>query len=109
MITDHNKHPFLGAEVGDLEIVPFYADNEIVGQELRFSVPAYAWNEFENSRLFQELSDFVQSLEIQIPNTHNCNHDPLSKLEILPCVENSTFPAGRGSLWALIRKVFQKR
>lgn len=108
VIVNWNKHPFLGAEVGFLEIVPYYADNEIFGQELRFFVPVCAWNEFQNSPLLRELVDYVQGLAQQTPEMHSHSRDPQYISENPECDENSSCPDVRESLWASVRKKFQK-
>lgn len=56
---------FFAPEIGVLEIIPFYADNEMYCQELCFSVPAGEWCKFENSQLYRDLVKYVHSLKTQ--------------------------------------------
>lgn len=56
---------------GKIEAVPWYANNGIFLQEVRFSVPASEWNKFLNSDLYRELELYVDSLEFQDSHTEN--------------------------------------
>lgn len=56
---------FFSADFGELEVHPWFADNETVVQEVRFSVPASLWSEFQESDLFRELKAYVESLRTQ--------------------------------------------
>ncbi len=47
-------------KLGSLEVTPVYVDNEIFCREIRFSVPASEWCEFEKSQLYLDLKDFVE-------------------------------------------------
>ena len=51
------KLPRRGAEGGgtELEVIKFYADNEIYLVEISFSVSGGEWNEFQKSQLFRDL------------------------------------------------------
>lgn len=93
---------------GELEITPWYADNEIFLQELKFSVPASEWSEFQSSQLFSEIKAFVSGIEKQIPNTHIGNHVPVRREGNVELIENSSQPDRSLSFLALIRKLFHR-
>lgn len=62
---------YFNPPVGELEITPFYSNNEICWEELRFSVPIEKWSEFQNSQLFHDLEAYVADLQTQdTQNTH---------------------------------------
>lgn len=50
---------------GEMEITPFYSDNEIYCREVRFSIPEDQWCEFENSDAFRILNVWIEKLKIQ--------------------------------------------
>lgn len=54
---------------GKIEVVPWYANNEICLQEVRFSVPISEWNKFLNSKLYRELELYIDGLKIQDMHT----------------------------------------
>ena len=87
---------------GTLEVVPWYADNEICLQEVRFSVPADEWSEFQESDLFQELVEYVHSLET--PDTHTCIHEPEYTQENAEIPQNSFCQEFHESFWARVRR-----
>lgn len=86
---------------GNIEVVPWYANNEICLQEVRFSVPASKWNEFLKSDLFQELEKYVDNLEIQDMNTYNREKQYTEEIERR--LQNSIGQEDRGSFWARVR------
>lgn len=63
----------------EIEITPWYADNEIYAQEVRFSIPYCAWSEFENSTAFQELKEYLENQKTEDMNTYT--HEPECKWE----------------------------
>lgn len=98
---------FFAENPGKIEIVPWYADNEIYLQEVRFSVPASEWNEFQESDLFQELVRYVDSLQTQ--DTHIDIHEPRYIAEIEASLQNRTSLACRESAWVRVRNLFRRR
>lgn len=44
-----------------LDVVPWYADNEICLRAITFSVPASEWNEFQNTQLFRDIVQYVEN------------------------------------------------
>mgnify|MGYP005758594175 CR=1 FL=1 len=56
---------FFAPDFGELEITPFYSDNEIYCQEVRFSVPYDRWPEFERSPEFQRIKELAAELKAQ--------------------------------------------
>lgn len=54
---------------GKIEVVSWYANNEICLQEVRFSVPISEWNKFLNSKLYRELELYIDGLKIQDMHT----------------------------------------
>ena len=54
---------FFAPDSGKLEIIPWYADNEICLQEVRFSISADEWSEFQKSVLFRELVEYLARSE----------------------------------------------
>lgn len=86
---------------GKIEVVPWYANNEIFLQEVRFSVPASEWNKFLNSDLYRELESYVDSLGTQ--DTHTDNHERGCTAEIEPTWRNSNAPVFRESFSVRVR------
>lgn len=87
---------------GKIEVLPWYADNEIYLQEVRFSVPASEWNEFLKSDLFRELEAYVGSLKT--PDMHTGIHEQEYTVEIGELRRNRTYRANHESFWAQVRK-----
>ena len=92
---------------GKPEIVPWYADNEIYLQEVKFSVPASEWNEFQESDLFQELVRYVDSRQTQ--DTHIDIHEPRYIAEIEASLQNRTSLVCHESVWVRVRNLFRRR
>ena len=70
---------YFNPPVGELEITPFYSNNEICWEELRFSVPIEKWSEFQNSQLFHDLEAYVADLQTQ--DTQNTHRTPEHTVE----------------------------
>ena len=70
---------FLGGDPGDIMIIPYYADNEICLQELRFYIPATEWTEFEKSQLFHDLEEYMEHLKTQ--DLRTCSNEVRHRLE----------------------------
>ena len=98
---------FFAENPGKLEIVPWYADNEIYLQEVRFSVPASEWNEFQESDLFQKLVRYVDSLQTQ--DMHIDIHEPQCIAENEALLQNQTSLVCRESVWVRARNLFRRR
>ena len=52
------------SDFGKIEVIPWYANNEIYCQEVRFSVPISKWNEFQNQPFFLALKEYLELLQI---------------------------------------------
>lgn len=91
---------------GKLEITPSYADNELYLQELKFSVPASEWSEFQKSQLFRSIVEYVNCTCPQTPDMHTENCEPEYILEIEDLNGSSSQKENFLSFWALIRKLF---
>ena len=98
---------FFAENPGNLEIVPWYADNEIYLQEVRFSVPASEWNEFQESDLFQELVRYVDSIRTQ--DTHTDIHEAQYIEESEASLQNQVNLVCRESVWVRVRNLFHRR
>ena len=61
---------YISTNPGELEISPLYADNEIVLQEVCFSVWYDEWSEFEKSQLFRDIVSYVENCRREIPERH---------------------------------------
>lgn len=64
---------------GCIQVTSWYADNVNDIQEVRFSVPASAWSEFEASDVYRNLVQYLESLQIQDMST--CSREPEYKEE----------------------------
>lgn len=53
---------FFPPKLGMIEVTSLYADNEMYCREVRFSVPAEKWSEFEKSPMYQQLVEYVRSV-----------------------------------------------
>lgn len=93
---------FFAENPGKIEVVPWYADNEICCQEIRFSIPPYAWSEFLKSDLFRELQEYVDSLETQ--DKHMNNREPERKAENVRKLQNLSGPDCHVSFSVRVRK-----
>ena len=97
---------FFSVEIGTLEINSFYADNEMYCQEVRFSVPAGEWSEFERSPMYQQLMTDVQKLQtryMQSPQTQDLRIEGNDK-----SLHHSTQLDRRESFWARVRRKYLK-
>lgn len=106
--SDIPKHRYFNPEPGDIEISPWYADNEIHSLELRFSVPADQWNEFRTSPFFRELVSEIRSYHLQTPDTHTDCCEPEYIMENPVCDGNSTVLDRPISIWARVRRLLRK-
>lgn len=98
---------YFAEDPGKIEVVPWYAGNEIFLQEIKFSVPASEWNEFRESDLFRHLEEYVDSLRTQ---DMSIGIHELRDIEgIETSLQNQTNPLYRGSVWARFRKLFRRR
>ena len=97
---------YFSTNPGKLEITPSYADNELYLQELKFSVPASEWSEFQKSQLYRSLVEYVNGVcpQIQDMRTENCAPEYILEIEDLN--GSSSRKASFLSLLALIRKLF---
>lgn len=93
---------FLGGDPGDIMIIPYYADNEICLQEVRFYVPASEWTEFENSQLFHDLEEYMARLKTQDIRTYSRESQYTQEKLQLMQIQNADIH--HGSFWALFRK-----
>lgn len=98
---------FFAPDPGKLEIIPWYADNEICLQEVRFSISADEWSEFQKSVLFRELVEYLDSR--RIPDKHIDSYEQVCKLENLELNENSSFRDNRESLLKQVRRLSRRR
>ncbi len=97
---------FFAPGFGYLEITPFYADNEIYCQEVRFSVPADQWSEFEMSQTYQQLVDYVHSLQ-----NLDIHTEPTAlgrTAESAGFAHNPNHQAYREPFWVRVRKAFYR-
>ena len=74
---------------GCIQVTSWYADNVNDIQEVRFSVPASAWSEFEASDVYRNLVQYLESLQIQDMST--CSREPEYKEESHEIVESSSY------------------
>ncbi len=98
---------FFAPKFGELEITPFYSDNAIYCQEIRFSVPYDQWSEFQRSQTFRGIAEYVDGLQTQYKiSAHPApEHEQEDEQKLL----RSMIPDSRESFLALIRNRFQKR
>ncbi len=96
-------------KLGSLEVTPVYVDNEIFCREIRFSVPASEWCEFEKSQLYLDLKDFVETGHQQTPDMRTDNH-------VQECIKGNVVLSGSSTpqrhlewLWEQVRKRFCQR
>lgn len=87
---------------GKIEVLPWYANNEICLREVRFSVPASEWNEFLKSDLFRQLEEYVDSLKT--PDMHTDIHEQEYTAGIEESRQNRTYRVTHESFWAQVRK-----
>ena len=92
---------------GKIEVLPWYANNEICLQEVRFSVPASRWNEFLESDLLRQLEEYVDSFETQ--DTHTCNHEQEYTVENEQRTQNSVSRERHESFWVRVRTWFHRK
>ena len=95
---------FFNPPFGDLEITPFYANNEMFAQELRFSVPAGEWSEFEKSPLFQAITEYVERVKTQYTQTEH--RQPEYKEENEALLLHSMLQDYPEPFWVRVRKWF---
>ena len=93
---------FFPPPAGELEINELYADNEIYCREVRFSVPAEKWCEFEKSQLFADVTDYVRSL--QTPDTQQQSCERRRGWESEELRQSSMTQERYGSFWVQVRK-----
>lgn len=98
---------FFAENPGKLEVVPWYANNEIFLQEIKFSVPASEWNEFRESDLFRELEKYVDNLKTQDMNIDI--HKPRDIAEIEMSLQNQTSLPCHESVSVRFRNLFRRR
>ena len=103
------KHPYFDPEFGDMEVTPWYANNETFSLEIHFSVPASEWNEFQSSSLFQELNAKIRSFRRKTQDTNSDNYVQKLQQEIQMCAENSILPDCPKSFWDRVHTLFQKQ
>lgn len=98
---------FFAENPGVISVVPWYADNETVLQEVRFSVPADEWTEFEASDLFQALENYVESLKTRdkAVGNHTVVHTP--ETELMQQIQMSH--TCLESFWARVRNKFHRK
>lgn len=61
-------------KLGELEVDPWYADNEIYLVEISFSVAGNEWSEFQKSQLFRDLKAYVRARNQQIQDRSKQHH-----------------------------------
>ena len=98
---------YFASNPGNIEVVPWYANNEICLQEVRFSVPASKWNEFLKSDLFRELEEYVDNLGIQDMNTYNREREYTAEIE--QKLQNSVGQEVHESFWVRVRTWIRRR
>lgn len=94
---------FFSSDFGEVVVVPWCADNETYCREVRFSVPDEEWSEFENSQLFQDITQYQKDLlkRIQDKHTERCVRE--CKEESLESIEIQNSQARRESFWVRVR------
>lgn len=93
---------YFASNPGKLDILPWYANNEIYLREVRFSVPDSEWNEFLKSDLFRQLEEYVDSLKT--PDMHTDIHEKGYRAEIEGLRQNRTYRVTHESFWVRVRK-----
>lgn len=98
---------FFAPDFGELEITPFYSDNEVYCQEVRFSIPASEWSEFEKSPSFLELKQRIeasktQDIRIQYREAAREQENDWSLLRSMTL-------DSRESFWAAVRRWFREK
>lgn len=93
---------YFASNLGKLDILTWYANNEIYLQEVRFSVPASEWSEFLKSDLFRQLEEYVDSLKI--PDMHTDIHEQEYIEEIEELRQIRTYRVTHESFWVRVRK-----
>lgn len=98
---------FFAENPGVISVVPWYADNETVLQEVRFSVPADEWTEFEASNLFRELEAYVESLKTRDKATGSHTGVCTPETGLMQQIQMSHIY--RESFWVRVRNKFRHR
>lgn len=99
---------YISTNPGELEISPLYADNEIVLQEVCFSVWYDEWSEFEKSQLFRDIVSYVENCRREIPERHIDSREQECTVEIATLPENSKCRGCSGSLSEIVRRWLQR-
>lgn len=94
---------WFNAEFGSVVVLPYYANNEICLQEVRFSVPYDEWNEFENSQLFRDLVQYEKDLERRIQDMRTERREQECRLENPALIETQTRQPSHESFFARFR------
>lgn len=96
---------FFHPDFGTIEVTPFYSDNEIYCQEVRFAVPIEKWSEFETSPMYQQLKEFVRAQEI--PGRPARHHEAVPEQESEALLLRSMIQDRPESFWVRVRRRFQ--
>lgn len=96
---------FFHPDFGEIEITPFYSDNELYCQEVRFAIPIEKWSEFEMSPMYQQLKEFVHAQET--PDKPFLHHEAEPEQESEESLLRSMIQAHPESFWDRVRKRFQ--
>lgn len=87
---------------GEIEVTAYYADNQMYCREVRFSVPAEVWSEFEGSELYRELKQYLAEVQKKIPDSNRLPRELPAREENLPCKQRDAkkrFPLTFGGRW----------
>lgn len=63
MQPEKDKTFFPGDGPGNQEVTTWYANNEEISKEVRFTIPVDKWDEFEKSDLFRDLKNYVNGFK----------------------------------------------
>lgn len=97
---------FFAPDFGELEITPFYSDNEPYCQEVRFSIPYEHWPQFEKTPEFRMIKEYCAALKARY-KTSQC-HEPEHEPETERTKPRSTPSDRRESFWVRVRGWFQR-
>ena len=98
---------FFAENPGKLDVIPWYEDNEIFLQEVRFSVPASEWNEFQESKLFQDIERYVDSLKTRDMQVDI--HKPIDIAAMEWSLQNQKCLVHHEPFWVRVRNLFRRR
>lgn len=74
--------------IGEIEVKPIWADNQIGYLSVRFALTPDEWSEFQTTPDHQSLAERIQRSALKIQDTNRSPHEQECKEGIDPYVEN---------------------